>query len=235
MNRQTRHYLAMSVTMHTGCMRFRLMQEIHRKCVVRWSQPYKAYLIVADWRKMKQLSGEYTVKFPVTPKFQSMVYDAYDSKGRVTGKFTAASVLKWQIDIAQSTKGRYVFEPEKGKEPLARRFKEWIRTSFRALLTGRGEETEALVKTMTPHSFRAGLASDLERSDVPRPTIKKLGRWSSERAMEQYMRDGLAQKMYKLQFWHIQHRHGEVTRKTAASAIVEPSTDTSEGYDEDSV
>ena len=234
LSRQTRHYLAMSVTMHTGCMRFRLMQEIHRKCVIRWSQPYRAYLIVADWRKMKQLSGEYTVKFPVAPKFQSMVYDVYDNEGRATDTFSAALVLKWQIEIAQSAKGRYVFEPERGKEPSARRFKEWIRASFRALLQGREDEIEALVKAMTPHSFRAGLASDLERSDVPRSTIKKLGRWSSERAMEQYMRDGLAQKIYKLRFWHIQHKHGEVTRGTVEPTVVEASTDSSEGYDDDS-
>ena len=232
LSRQTRHYLAMCVTMHTGCMRFRLMQEIHRKGIIRWSQPYKAFLIVSEWRKMKQLSGEYTVKFPATPKFQAMWYDGYDSSGNSTGKFTAALVLKWQIEIAQSNKGKYVFEPERGKEPSARRFKEWIRTSFRTLLTGKRDEIEALSKAMTPHSFRAGLASDLERNDVPRPTIKKLGRWASERAMEQYMRDGLAQKICRLQFWHVQHRHGEVTRRTAQLATIDKSTDDSEGYDE---
>ena len=184
---------------------------------------------------MKQLSGEYTVKFPATPKFHAMVYDGYDSKGDTTGKFTAALVLKWQTEIVQSNKGKYVFEPEKGKEPSARRFKEWMRASFEALLTGKRDEIEALTKAMTPHSFRAGLASDLERDDVPRPTIKKLGRWASERAMEQYMRDGLAQKICRLRFWRVQQRHGEVTRRTAQLATVDKSTDDSEGYDDDSM
>ena len=64
LHRQTRHYLAMSTTMHTGGMRFRLMQEIHRRGVIRWSQPDKTYLVTSDWRKMKQTTGEYSVKFP---------------------------------------------------------------------------------------------------------------------------------------------------------------------------
>ena len=57
---------------------------------------------------------------------------------------------------------------------------------------------EVLVKAMTPHSFRARLVSNLERRDMPRPIIKKLGRWSSERSMEQYIRDGLTQKICRL-------------------------------------
>ena len=235
LNRQTRHYLAMSTVMHTGCMRFRLMQEVHRRGMIRWSQPDNTYLVRADWRKMKQMTGEYTVKFPAIPKFRAMLYDIYDANGNVTGSFTAASILKWQIGMTRSRKGRYVFEPDRGKELSARRFKEWLRASFRTLLTGNKDEIEVLAKAITPHSFRAGLASDLERSDVPRPTIKKLGRWSSSRAMEQYMRDGLAQKIYKLQFWHIRHEHGEVTRRTAKPAVAEEPTDGSEGYDDDSM
>ena len=235
LSRRTRHYLSMSVTMHTGGMRFRLMLEVHRKCVLRWSQSDKTYSVVSDWRKMKQLTGEYAVKFPATPKFDAMVYDAYDANGSVIKTFTAASVLKWQTRIARSNKGKYVFEPEEGKEPSAKRFKEWLRASFHALLEGNKSEVAALVGAITPHSFRAGLAGDLERSNVPRATIKKHGRWASTRAMEQYIRDGLAQKIYKLRFWHIQCKQRRVTRRRTELTRVEAATDDSEGYDDDSM
>ena len=58
---------------------------------------------------------------------------------------------------------------------------------------GDKREIDALVKSITPHSFRAGMAGNLERDDVSRETIKKLDRWASKEAMEQYMRDGLDQ------------------------------------------
>ena len=80
--------------MHTGCMRFRLMLDIHRKCMLRWSQSDKTYMIASDWRKMKQVTGEYSVKFPTEPKFDAMQYDRYDEDGRIVGTFTAALVMK---------------------------------------------------------------------------------------------------------------------------------------------
>ena len=235
LNRLTRHYLSMSVVMHTGGMRFRLILEVYRKCIIRWSQADKTYSVVSDWRKMKQPTGEYAVKFPVVPKFSAMVYDAYDANGSVVKTFTAARVLKWQTRITGSRKGKYVFEPEEGKEPSAKRFKEWLRASFSSLLGGNKSEVAALAKAITPHSFRAGMASDLERSNVPRATIQKHGRWSSVRAMEQYMRDGLAQKIGKVQFWHIQCRRRKVTRRRMELTRVEAVTDDSEGYDDDSM
>ena len=67
---------------------------------------------------MKQLSGKYTVKFPAIPKFQAMMYDGYDVKARTT------VVLKWKIVITQSSKGKYMFEPTRGKETSTIRFKE---------------------------------------------------------------------------------------------------------------
>ena len=233
LGRKPRHYLSMSSSMHTGGMRFRLMREIHRKCMIRWSQADKTYLIASDWRKMKQTTGEYTVKFPTTPKFSAMLYDAYDDEGNVVNTFTAATVLKWQTRIEGSRKGRYVFEPRKGKEPSAKLFKEWLRSSFRALLGGNEAEVAALTQAITPHSFRAGLAGDLERTNIPRATIKKLGRWASTREMEQYMRDGLAQKLCKLQFWQIICKQDKVLRKRRAMTHVAGPTDDSEGYDDD--
>ena len=79
------------------------------------------------------------------------------------------------------------------------------------LLKGNKTEIEAMVRAITPHSFRAGMAGDLEREDVPRQTVKKMGRWQSDRAMELYMRDGLAQRLRKIQFWRIEWKRKRET------------------------
>ena len=70
-----------------------------------------------------------------------------------------------------------------------------MRWSFRSLLTVAPSEREALVEAMTPHGWRAGIAGDLHREGLRPVRIMKVGRWSSKRAMTQYVRDGLAQRL----------------------------------------
>ena len=53
----------------------------------------------------------------------------------------------------------------------------------------------AWVSTMTPHGWRAGIAGDMYRERVRPKLIMRTGRWRSRRAMEQYIRDGLAQQL----------------------------------------
>ena len=100
------------------------------------------------------------------------------------------------------------------------------------LLKGTATEVKAMVEAITPHSFRAGMASDLEREDVPRMVIKKMGRWNSARAMEQYMRDGLAQRLSKIEFWNIASKRGRIRRILKKSSARYKIADASEGYDD---
>ena len=226
-----RHFLVMCVCMHTGAMRFQLVRELYKKATVRWSQPSAAYIMASDWDKMKRRVGTYSIKFPTRPKYDAMVYQVYDRQGREMRKFTAASVLRWQIAQEGSKRVKDLFAPSSGQMPSSRIFKQWLRASFRLLLKGKATEIEALVKAITPHSFRAGMASDLEREDVPRMVIKKMGRWSSARAMEQYMRDGLAQRLSKIQFWSITSKRGRVKRNMK-QVCKRSKDDGSEGYDD---
>ena len=195
LSKEVRHYLAMCACMHSGCMRFRLIQELYKKGEFKWSQPSRSYMIASDWDKMKRRTGSYTIKFAMRPKYSAMRYAAYGAKGEVLRTFTAARVLRWHIGQVGSHSAKKLFAPRFDEEPSSRKFKAWLRSSFKALLTGDPRMIEGLVEAITPHSFIAGLASDLEREDVPRSTTKKLGRWASARAMEQYMRDGLAQRL----------------------------------------
>ena len=93
-----------------------------------------------------------------------------------------------------------MFSPTGVKCPTQAEFQAWLRLSFKTLLQGPRAEVQALVNAITPHSFRAGLASDLEREGVPRRVIMKRGRWNSAKAMEQYARDGLAQRLRSCSF-----------------------------------
>ena len=87
-----------------------------------------------------------------------------------------------------------------------------------------------MVAAITPHSFRAGLASDLEYENVPKRRIKRAGRWDSDKAVEKYIRPRLAQRLRRLQYKAVQwDRHGTTVRSRAT--IRGTALDSSEGYD----
>ena len=85
----------------------------------------------------------------------------------------------------------------------------------------------ALLLAMTPHSWRAGLASDLARANVRPGVICKAGRWSSKRAMQQYIRDSLAQRLSS-------YAYNPIVRRTVGKARPRASrgaAHSSDGYD----
>ena len=230
--RRVRHYLVICACMHTACMRFKLIRELHKDGYMRWSQPSKAYVTTSDWNKMKRQVGHYTVKFPKLPRYEAMVYHSYGRAGEVISIFTAADVLRWHVQAVGSSEGRNIFAPTPGRIPKPKMFTQWLRESFRVLLVGKQSEIDALVRTITPHSFRAGMATDLERSDVHRSIIMKLGRWASARAMEQYIRDGLAQRLSNLRYHSIARSKQKVKRTSAKVTSVKTRLDESEGYED---
>ena len=67
-----RHRLVMCVCMHTACMRFQLVRELHKEGELRWSQPSNMYIMASDWNKMRREVGKYSVKFPMEPRFKAM-------------------------------------------------------------------------------------------------------------------------------------------------------------------
>ena len=212
----TRNWLVMCASMHTGCMRFKLLKEMCKNRSIRWSQADRTYRLAADWRKMKK-GGAFTVPFPVHPEFKAMRYTGYDPQGRATDHFTAGLVLQWHIARRGSTKGNLFSPLGSSTKPSRRAFQVWLRESFKRLLVGNRKEIDALITAISPHSFRAGMAGDLERERIPRLHIKKIGRWTSDSAMEQCARDGLAQRIQKVQFKHVK-KHQTAIHMLAVAA-----------------
>ena len=125
-----------------------------------------------------------------------------------------------------------MFEPVPGKSLSSADFQTWLRSSFRALLVESAREVAAMVAAITPHSFRAGLASDLEHENVTKRRIKRAGRWDSDKAVEKYIRPRLAQRLRRLQYRPVRcDRHGAAIRTRAANAVGSNAENSSEGYD----
>ena len=159
--------------------------------------------------------GAFTLPFAMSPRFKSMVYPIFDTEGNKVGSFTAADVLTWRASTTQSSVGRRLFSTP-GAGMKRDEFQSFLRVSFKRLLGG-GDEMTALVSAITPHSFRAGMASDLQRCGVRVKTIMKWGRWESERAMKQYVRDGLAQRLSSARFSSVRRSAIEIASLVRSS------------------
>lgn len=155
--------------------------------------------------------------FPMQPEFKAMQYHGYSRRGTMRCTFSAARILKWHIKLRGSTKGNLFAPLGASQKPSRIVFKTWLQESFRRLLIGKKSEMEALVRSITPHSFRAGMAGDLERERVPRLHIKKIGRWESDSTMEQYARDGLAQRLQALKFRSLVGQQDRIHMRAFAS------------------
>ena len=197
-------------SMHTGCMRFGLLKDLWKQARLRWSDIDKTHRMASDWTKMKR-AGSFTIPFPAEPSFSAMRYPMYSKTGVETGSFTAADVLSWRVNTTGSRNARRLFGSRHSGRPDRGAFQWFLRTSFRRLLIGKSQEVEALVRAITPHSFRAGMASDLHRQGVAIKVIMKLGRWYSERAMRQYVRDGLGQRLSNARFLPLQAKASDIS------------------------
>lgn len=196
----TRQWLLSSICAHSGAMRHKLIRLLQGSETLRWSEIEQVFRLASDWHKM-QRRGAFTIPFHKKPPFSSLQYNFYSGTGEITGQFTAADALQWFVETKKDDEE--LFAPA-GRDHVTTRdeFQRWIRQSFRKMLTGHVDKPalESIVGSMTPHSWRAGLASDMEREGVKRRVIMKYGRWFDERAMEQYARDGLAQRLQHIRF-----------------------------------
>lgn len=229
LKQDVRHHLVTCACMHTGGMRFELVRQMRKTGEFRWSEPDQCWRLASDWHKMRRRVDTYTVDFPLFPQFAAMTYEIYADDGSVRQTFTAATVLQWHMKAEGKKTARYLFAPT---DASSANFQQWLQASFQALLAEDEKEVAVLVKAITPHSFRAGMAGDLEREDVPRARIKKMGRWDSDRAMEQYIRGGLAQRLQRIAFHRINCFQRKIKNNRGKARVVRVQySDSSEGYD----
>ena len=99
---------------------------------------------------------------------------------------TAADLLDWHFRMLHAADEILIFRPQKDRKPTRAERREWLVNTLLAALPVDEEEARTLVKDVTPHAFRAGLAGDLVGADVAWRAIAMWCRWHSMRAMRMY-------------------------------------------------
>jgi hypothetical protein len=177
---EIKDFLVASALAHSGCMRFGHFSQNDRpyRCQDFTTAPHKSWRLQASWKKY-----EISAAMHGTSSYSIL----FSSKGPAygTSSITAAMLLSWQMrGRAQS---EFLFRTASPDGQLSRsRFQAWMRLSFAAALPLMSREQANL---LSPHSFRAGRASDLWRSKASPETIRRAGRWASS-AFRLYIRDG---------------------------------------------
>ena len=106
--------------------------------------------------------------------------------GTVATVVTAAMVTAWHFDDLCRKSELYAFRPVLGQVTSRDARQTWIRKALLAALPLQEHEAPAFVEDVTPHSFRAGLASDVLREGHSLQTIGSICRWDSVKAITLY-------------------------------------------------
>ena len=144
-----------------------------------------AYRLITDWHRY---SGQrrYCLVFAAAPRWDCLRYSLRRADGTVYATVTAAQLLSWHFSQLRQAGESVVFAPVKGTVPSRLQRQEWLREALLAALPLEEGAARALVRFVSPHAFRAGLAGDLHRAGVAWQAIQSWCRWETRTAMLLY-------------------------------------------------
>ena len=108
----------------------------------------------------------YVLEFAARPRWDCLRYTVRRPDLSVAASLTAADILAWHFEMLQEAGEDLVFCPVRGQRPTRQERKKWLQQTLLAALPLDETAARELVKHVTPHAFRAGLAGDLLRAEV---------------------------------------------------------------------
>ena len=159
-----------------------------------------AYRLTTDWHRYQGMR-RYVLIFSPTPRWNCLRYSVRRADSTVVSVVTAADILRWHFAILRENGETLVFRPVAGQQPTRQRRKAWLQRVLLAALPLDEDAARDMVKDVTPHAWRAGLAGDLLHAEVAWNMIATWCRWHSMRAMRMYAtRPALATARRSLRF-----------------------------------
>jgi len=94
--------------------------------------------------------------------------------------------MQWHFDLLRAAGESKIFQPVVDAEPTRVARTQWLRDTLLAALPLQERAARSMIAYVTPHAFRAGIASDLNDEQVSWQAIAMWCRWHSMRAMRMY-------------------------------------------------
>ena len=185
LSREDRHQTLASMMQHNCGMRFGHFLQRKYRIPAFVKNRYGTFRLLTDWHRY---SGQrsYCLEFAQDPRWPCLRYAVFDADGVHVAWLTTAQVMQWHFDELEEAGESLVFAPTFGVEASRAQRKAWLQKTLLAALHVHEVKERELVKLVSPHAFRAGLAGDLLRADVAPQTIAIWCRWWSMRAMRLY-------------------------------------------------
>ena len=173
-----RQYVATAVMQHTAGMRFGHFVHRHYRPKDFVRHDDGSWSLRTTWGRYAGVR-HFTIRFPANPAWNCMRYHVDDMT-----TITAAAVLTWYFGTLPAD--ARIFVP-RGSEVEGRiHYQSWIRATLRKAWPQCSPTIATGIDAATPHSFRAGFASDLRDEGATLSQLRQLGRWKSDRAMAIY-------------------------------------------------
>ena len=173
--RACRHHIAVSAMQHTAGLRFgHFIFRLYRKIDLTWNR--LGAKLLTNWQRYPGKTCA-AIVFPFKPRWQCFEYK------HSCGSITAADLLQWHVNTLTET--QLLFEPVPGRKADRGDRQRWLRAVFAKCFVVPPRATDALT-TITPHSFRGGMAVDMMQEGASLEQIAARGRWLSRRAVKLY-------------------------------------------------
>ena len=182
------HQMGMAITsgLHSWCGRFGLFNDTDPVVDdLQFAAHDQAHHLMTTWRKTKKSNRPHALRVPCRPPRNSPA--RYVIPGlRGPSYVSAGQIWTWYLANMGLTHapGSSPLFPLLMQCPDRRMaYCQWLRTILALTLP----EGSPLPARVSPHSMRAGWASDQTRRLVPLHTIMAQGRWESPKALRKYM------------------------------------------------
>ena len=184
-SRTDRHNVVLSAVQYTAGVRFgHFLARQFTEASFR-KRPDGSFHLVSDWSRYPS-ARRYCLDFLAVPRFSCQRFRVRRPDGSIAASVTAATLLRWHFRQLRTVEEVRLFKPVACEEPTRAARQRWLRTTLWAALPLHEKEARDLVGSVSPHSFRAGLAGDLHRLGVSFSRIGAICRWSSPAAIRIY-------------------------------------------------
>lgn len=178
LSRADRHHVLASAIQYTAGMRFgHFLARAYNLASFQHDDDGSWHLRTNFTRRPK--GRMFRLDFLAKPRHACQVFRVRRPDGSVAASLTAATLLAWHFRQVIRAGETLLFRPVPNDPPTRANRQKWLRRVLLAALPLDQVEARRLVRFVTPHSFRSGLAGDLHRAGVDWKRIGAVCRWES--------------------------------------------------------
>ena len=200
---QHREFICQNVMQYRGCSRYGLFHYTTPKhSDLRFVEHSNCYRLSSTWRKTGKSNKPYTITYPVSAADDTDAFVVKHPSGPTM--VSTGMIIHWYLRALQMHNGpptanSLLFPLTASISNRRAAFAKWLRSMYVFVLPA----GSTIPQRIRPHSNRAGWATDHVRKGTNAEAIMAHGRWSSRKAMNEYIRSLVSDLCHSSAFRYI--------------------------------